>query len=335
MKFDMGKSRYVNGNIFIKTRYFAPKDLGCGYKTPPEGSEFIEANVFVSGMKCLLIDDDHPQSLFNEYYAQEDVVSDSLTPSYLHVSFNECINEYGKRIGEICEVVRKVADWDDASRSLVYKMSYVSILTALDAFICYILLRRSVKDEKLFDDLMFELGTKSKCEKWRKLRREGQIGEWEQDAIRHVLETSFINTEKIDKCINKVGMERLDYDREKLGGLFRIRHLIVHRSGRQRDDNEVSVSFEQLRDLINECHTFVGAVYDSLWNTIAKELKDKPKERDLEEIFPGGLVLAPFKMSDLNRLLMSDEPDVPPEPIQLPTLSEECFVIEPLKAETS
>ena len=318
----MGKAIYVNGNIFIRTRYFVPKDLGCGYAIPPEGSVFLEAKDNVDGLTCLLIDDDHPQSLFNEYYAKEGIVSDTLSTSYLKASFVECINEYGKRIGEICEVIRKVSDWDPSARSLVYKMSFVSILTALDAFICYILLRRSVKDEKLFDDLMFDLGSKSKCDYWRKLQREGQIGKWEQDAIRYVLETSFINTDKIDKCIKKVGMERLDYNRETMSSLFRIRHLIVHRSGRQRDDNEVAVSFEQLRELVNECHNFVGAVYDSLWYTKAKELKDKPKEKDLEEVFPGGVVRAPYKLSDLERLLMSGSPNLPPEPNQLPTLND-------------
>lgn len=37
----MGKMIYVNGSIFINTRYFVPKDQGCGYENAPEGAENI------------------------------------------------------------------------------------------------------------------------------------------------------------------------------------------------------------------------------------------------------------------------------------------------------
>lgn len=316
----MGKVIYVNGSIFINTRYFVPKDLGCGYETVPEGAETLEATNEIEGMQCLVIDDEHPQSLFNEYYAKGDVSTDKSSTSYFSASYIDCINEYKKRIGETCEVVKKIQDWDAKDQSLVYKMAYVHIVTALDAFICYVLLRRSLKDELLFEKLMNSLASKSKQESWNKLKKSGRIGEWEQDAIKYALQTSFINTRKIDKTFKLVGFDRLVYDRKEMEEYFRIRHLIVHRSGRQRDDEEVDVTYDMLAKLINICHNLVGAIFNSVCITLNREYNNRPKERDIKDVFPGGVVRMPFKLSDLNRLLRSGEEKKEFEPIEMPGL---------------
>ena len=284
-RFVMGKIIYVNGGIVVKTKYFVPKEMGCYFPEPPEGAEVIEANDEVEGYKCLLIDDDHPQSLFNEYYASGNASSEEIIASYLNASYRECINIYKTRIEEACLVVKKVVDWSTKERDLVYKMAYVNILSALDAFICYVLLRRSTREEQLFYNLVFYLAPKSKQEFWRGLKERGLSGEWEQDAIRLVLEKSFVNTETIDRSIKLVGLDPLEYNRKRMGEIFRIRHLIVHRNGRRRDDNEFEVTYQTLADLINDCHTLVGAIFDSICITVARELKEKPKERDLEEVF--------------------------------------------------
>jgi hypothetical protein len=271
-------------------------------------------------VRCLLIDDEHPQSLFKEYYAKEDVASGYIESSYLSASFIDSVNEYKKRIAETCIVIRKVSDWDAQERSLVYKMSYINVLTALDAFLCYVLLSRSLHEERLFEKFMFSLAPRSKKDSWKYLKECGRIGEWEQDAIGFVLETSFINTKRIDEAFRQVGLDCLDYNRDVLEKLFRIRHLLVHRSGRQRDNNEVVITYQLLAKLINECHNLVGAISDSVIALVARELKNKPEERDIEEVFPGGIVRTSFKMSDLSRLLMEDKYKVTVEPIQMPVL---------------
>lgn len=317
----MGKIVYVNGNIIVKTQYFLPKDVGCGYSAPPEGTSMvIEPEDEVEGVKCLLIDDDHPQSLFNEYYAKDDVTADSIATSYLAASYIDSINEYKKRIGETCDVVKRVTEWEAPERTLVYKMAYVNILTALDAFICYVLLKRSLQDEDFFKAVMFKLAPSSKKEQWQKLIDKGCDGEWEQDAIRFVQETSFLNTERIDKAFKRVKFDRLEYDRKEMERFFRIRHLLVHRSGRQRDDTDVAVTYGLLAELVNAAHTLVGAMFDSICITLDREMRDRPQERDLEEVFPGGVVRMPFKLSDLARLLRSGEEAKPFEGIEMPTL---------------
>lgn len=317
----MGKIVYVNGDIIVKTQYFLPKDVGCGYSTPPEGtSMIIEPENEVEGVKCLLIDDGHPQSLFNEYYAKAGVTTDSIATSYLAASYIESINEYKKRIGETCDVVKKVTDWEEPERTLVYKMAYVNILTALDAFICYVLLKRSLDDEEFFKAVMLKMAPASKKEQWQTLIDNGRYGEWEQNAIRFFQETSLLNVEKIDNAFKRVKFDRLEYDRKEMERFFRIRHLLVHRSGRQRDDTDVAVTYDLLTKLVNAAHTLVGAIFDSICITLDREMRNKPSERNVEEIFPGGVVRTPFKLSDLARLLRSGEEAKAFEGIEMPVL---------------
>lgn len=320
LTFNMGKVIYVNGSIVIKTRYFVPKELGCLYEVAPDGAEIIEPTNIEDGVKCLLIDEDNPQSLFNEYYAKGDVSADRIATSYFSASYLDCIHEYKRRIEETCKVIKKVENWESKEQALVYKMAYVNILTCLDAFICYVILRRSVQDEHLFDAVMYDMAPNNKCDYWNKLKDKGQIGEWEQDAIKFVLSQSFINTRKIDSTISLVGLGHLKYNRGKFEEYFRIRHLIVHRSGKKRDDNEVIITYKLLTDVINECHDLVGAIFDTLCLTISEEMKNKSKESDIEGIFPGGIVKPPYKLSDIARLLRSGESKTEFEPIELPNL---------------
>lgn len=316
----MGKIIYVNGYIIVTTKFFVPKEMGCGFRTPPEGAEFVEAETDYEGVRCMLINDEHPQSLFNEYYAKDGITADSIASSYLSASIVEIINIYKERVKEACEVIKRVVDWDDLSRGFVYKMAYVNLLTALDAFICYVLLTRSTRDERLFNALTNSLAPMSKRDKWQKLKTEGKDGEWEQDAIKYVLTTSFLDTDKIDKAIMKTGLVELDYDRQELESFFTLRHVIVHRNGRRRDDSETVVTYDLLKDLLNACYNLVGAVFDSVCITLSKEMKNRPQEKDINEVFPGGVVRAPFKLSDLMRLLRSGECQKEFEPIQLPVL---------------
>lgn len=316
----MGKIIYVNGHIIVTSKFFLPKEIGCGYRTPPEGAEIVDASTDFEGVKCLLINDEHPQSLFNEYYAKEDFSAVSIASSYLSASIVDIINIYKERVGEAFEVIKGVADWDECLQGVVYKMAYVNLLTALDAFICYVLLMRCSRDEVLFNNLMNGLAQKSKIGKWKRLKAVGKDGEWEQDAIKYVLNTSFLDTDKIDKAFKMAGFAKLDYDRQELESFFTLRHVIVHRNGRRRDDGDVVVTYDLLKDMMSACYNVVGTVFDSVCLALSEELKNKPKEKDIYDVFPSGFVRTPFKLSDLMRLLRSRECQKEFEPIQLPLL---------------
>ncbi len=101
---------------------------------------------------------------------------------------------------------------------------------------------------------MYGLAPKSKKDKWQKLKADGKDGEWEQDAIKYVLNSPFLDTEKIDKAINLAGLVKLDYDRQELESFFTLRHVIVHRNGRRRDDSDIVVTYDLLKNLMNACY---------------------------------------------------------------------------------
>lgn len=96
--------------------------------------------------------------------------------------------------------------------------------------------------------------------------------------------------------------------------------MIVHRNGRRRDDSETVVTYDLLKKMLNACYDLVGAIFDSVCITLSEELKNKPKIKDINEVFPGGIVRMPFKLSDLMRLLRSGACQKEFEPIQLPVL---------------
>ena len=212
----MGKVIYVNGSIFVHTRFFIPKDIGCNFKEVPDGAIVVEATNEYNGIKCFLIDDEHPQSLFNEYYAKDDLVSDSFSTSYFTASLYDCVKEYISRIQDICLVVESTRIWDDKKRGIVFKMSYVSVLSALESFISFLCMRRCLRDENLFRKFMFSLAPTSKKKRWNALIDQDKLGVWEQDAIQFVLEKSFLNIRVIDDAFAQVGLGRIDYDRESM-----------------------------------------------------------------------------------------------------------------------
>ena len=55
----------------------------------------------------------------------------------------------------------------------------MNVLTALDAFLCHVLLKRCIEKEKLFKASMFKLAPSSKKDKWKKLMDVRKDGEWE------------------------------------------------------------------------------------------------------------------------------------------------------------
>ena len=72
----MEKIIYVNGGIVINTPFFKCVDAGAFFDSPPVGAEIIEPNtVNNNGYRFLEINDEHPQSIFNAYYAKYEFTS--------------------------------------------------------------------------------------------------------------------------------------------------------------------------------------------------------------------------------------------------------------------
>ena len=93
----MGRRLYVDGNIVIMTPYFICPDMGAGFGIPKD-AEVIKTNDIIEGSPCLVIDEDRPQSLFNEYYATGEVASGYISVSYLHNTYTDCFDEFNIEI---------------------------------------------------------------------------------------------------------------------------------------------------------------------------------------------------------------------------------------------
>lgn len=280
----MGRIVYVKGNIVVNTPYFYPKECGAGFGLPPDGAIVIEADNTYKGTRCLLIDDNHPQSLFDEYYAQGEFSTGFLVTNYLAASYEECLDEYKRRIEDVRRLVLKAKDWDVVDRNLLYKMAYSNIMTSLDAFICHVVLKRMLDDETLFKDAAYGLAPNNKKEVWDRYIANQDFGRWEQDAIKFIQDTSFLNVEKIDKIIKTAKLSRVIYNREAMKNYFNKRHLLIHRNGMQRDDVEFDVSYELLSNLVNASRILICGILSSIYKTKEQEYLDKLRAVDLEVV---------------------------------------------------
>ena len=98
----MGKRIYVNGGILITTPFFAYKNAGASYDLPPENSEIIEPNTITeTGEPYLEISNEHPQSIFNEYYAKTFFTTQHTFAYFFAKDFIGSYNDFKQRIDEI------------------------------------------------------------------------------------------------------------------------------------------------------------------------------------------------------------------------------------------
>ena len=60
---------YVKGNILYESSYYKYEGAGCCFNECPVDATEIPCNGIVENKPSLIINDSHPISIFNEYYA--------------------------------------------------------------------------------------------------------------------------------------------------------------------------------------------------------------------------------------------------------------------------
>ena len=230
----MAKKVYVNGSILIKTSDFKYEGAVCLFGIP-EGAETIEPNEVVEGMPLLVIDDERPQSMFNEYYAKGGFSTLYCWSYYLNSNCQMAYDNYKNRKEEIEYLLEGTKQLDLRQQELTYKLLLQNVVTLFDAFVCETVVSRitSTKEcfdrfyEKFYDDL-----TNNKKSHFDKLSR----GRLEREVLMSLLMNSFANVEKVNHIYKKVW--NLDFDicgDNNLQDWFDWRHRIVHRNGREKD----------------------------------------------------------------------------------------------------
>ena len=252
----MGKSIYVKGAILIDTPMFVYPDAGAYYPEASTDAETIIPDTCYKGEPCLIIDDKHPQSFFNKYYAKSWFTSFFIGSSYLISNFADVFIETDQKIKEFEEFWYTINKPTSSNHLYtLYKMVYLHIVTLLDSFICSIVLTSIIRDSKKFEEIAWLLCPKDMMEAF-----DVKIGNpiWEQKVVDRLLKTSYANYDTL-KGIFKC----LDYNisiSNNLKQYFRARHIIVHRNGKQKDGMFININDETINSALSDIKDFVESV---------------------------------------------------------------------------
>ena len=81
----------------------------------------------------------------------------------------------------------------------------------------------------------------------------------------YIQRTSFLNIGKVDNLSKLLKLPRLEYDRKAMAEFLNIRHVLIHRNGMRRDDQEIEITYELLSELIRLSHSLVCALRSSVY----------------------------------------------------------------------
>ena len=254
----MGKKIYVNGGILVNTRYFAfSGEAGCLFSEQPEGTILLEPTVEVEGSKCLIIDDAHPQSIFNTYYAKTFLTSLYSGAEYYRRNYIDCFNDTEEELNEVEKILSSLSSIDSETKGSLMKFLYINIVTIIDSFICSIILSTIVRDENKFQsyyDKMIGNGDKNRLDKFLSCEDRGK---WEFETIDIILRTSFENMKKIKNAVGARGLKKpLDND-GVMAEHFHKRNVLVHRNGKMKNGERMKITEEDVRQLLADTKSFI------------------------------------------------------------------------------
>jgi len=261
----MGKRIYVNGGVLVNTRFYNYRTgYGILYDEQPEGTVFLDPKDEVEGSKCLIIDDDHPQSIFNSYYAKTFFTSLYNGAAIYTNNYIDCFNETAEELGEVERILAAITAIDKDTCNSLMKFLYINIVTIIDSFICSIILATIVNDENRFIDYykkMFSNNDKIKIEDY--LLKENR-GMWEKMVIEKILRTPFENVEKIKDSFGAIGLAKPNDPQGVMAKHFYNRNVLVHRNGKKMDGSRMIITEENVRQLLADTTSFIENIQKSI-----------------------------------------------------------------------
>ncbi len=255
----MVKKIYVDGSILIKTSDFKYEGGGALYGIP-KGVETIEPNEVIDGIPFLVIDDEHPQSMFNEYYAKGGFTSLYCWSYYLNSSNQKAYDNYKNRKDEIECLLEEVNKLETRQQGLMHKLLLQNVVTIFDAFVCETVVSKITSSKECFDAFygkFYEDLTNNNKRHFDKLSR----GKLEREVLISLLMTSFANVEKVNHIYKKVW--NLDFnicEGYNLQEWFEWRHRIVHRNGWEKDGTYHQFSYKDVKMAMQDIDTAVNHI---------------------------------------------------------------------------
>ena len=259
----MEKIIYVNGGIVINTPYFKCVDAGAFLDSPPVGAEIIEPNtVNNNGYRFLEINDEHPQSIFNAYYAKYEFTSYYCGAEFLYKSYDDVYADYMTRINNIKSVIALKCE-SLYQQLILNRLYYLSIVASLETYVCDIILTKITEGKQTFDDYyrrIYESFRKEKKNELDELKERGLDGKVEQIVIDHVLNQSYCSVPKVEKIFDYLfGIHVFD-NQLNIKNHFQVRHLLAHKNGRTKNGEYLKIHRDDLSELLIDCQNFVNQI---------------------------------------------------------------------------
>lgn len=249
---------YVEGNILIKTPFFSTPNAGACFPNPPEGAEIIKEEELKND--TLIIDEDNPQSIFNEYFARGGFASYYKGAEFLYNTFQDVCDDYFERIDDIKEVINlKVKS--NKHQKILNRMYYMSIIASVDTFVSDIIVTKVIESEETFHKYYNSRALpETKKEALIKLYDSNKIGKWEQEIIEYIMRGSYTDVGTIKKSLKDLFHIDFKHTSNKMSAHFRNRHIIAHKNGRLKDGKYLAITEDDLSTLISDANDFVEEI---------------------------------------------------------------------------
>ncbi len=260
----MNKIVYVNGGILIETPYFRYLNAGCLFDIPPSGADVIEPDNEIEGHPCLIITDKKAPSFFKGYYAKTFFTTRCFIAPFFSKSILDCYIEFENRIVEVLNLIFQ-NDVSNETRQHLYRLSLVSAVSSLDLYISDLVLFLATKDKNIFLKTAQKFCQSQSADIIARIAQmwsENILDSAEQDVIDFVLRTSYSNVKKINDDVLKALYNVSITVNSDLNEIFRLRHIIVHRSGRLKNGSIIDLEKSELLNKIEIIKTFGKQVYD-------------------------------------------------------------------------
>lgn len=266
---------YVNGGVVILTPFFRYLDAGARFGMPSEVNNIIEPDEEIEGQPCIIITEKKAPSFFKGYYAKTFFSTKYCIASFFSSSIKDCFSDFEHRIEDVRNLIRK-NDVSKETRQALYRLSLVAAVAALDTYISDLVLFVSTKDRKTF------LNTAQKfCHnkaanivaRIEQMWNDNTLDSAEQEVIDSVLKTSYSNIKRINEYVlkNLYGLKNLPSF--SIDDIFRLRHLIVLRSGKQKNGEDICFNKNELLSKIERLESAASTINNLVKNSeIVKHL---------------------------------------------------------------
>lgn len=267
---------YVNGGVVIQTPFFRYLDAGAQFGMPSEINDIIEPDEEIEGQPCLIITEEKAPSFFKGYYAKTFFSTKFEIASFFSSSIEDCFSDFENRIFDVRNLIKQ-NDVSKETRQVLYQLSLVAAVAALDTYLSDLVLFVSTKDRKTFLNTAQKFCQNKAANIVARIARmwsDNILDSAEQEVIDFVLKTSFSNIKRINDDILKdlYGLKNLPSF--SIDDIFRLRHIIVHRSGKQKNGEEICFNKDELLSKIGRLESVALTINNLVKNSeIVKSLK--------------------------------------------------------------